>query len=38
LRARLFLQSLLPELINRGTYVGIYIVIGEVAREGTAEQ
>jgi len=27
-----------PELINRGTYVGTYIVIGEVAREGTAEQ
>jgi hypothetical protein len=27
-----------PELFNRVTYVSIYIVIGEVVREGTAEQ
>jgi hypothetical protein len=38
LRVRLFLQTLLPELINRVTYISTYIVIGEVVREGTAEQ
>jgi hypothetical protein len=27
-----------PELINRVTYISTYIVIGEVVREGTAEQ